>query len=124
MRRHPLQIRPNRRLVPFQLHALVAILYLVPPLGVSGADLPEPRIPVVLKVDDISSKPDGSVSARWKRIIDFALERKIKVSIGVIANSLEGDKPAYLAYLKQVQESGLIELWFHGYDQAALLDLL
>ncbi|HSI84231.1 MAG: DUF2334 domain-containing protein [Candidatus Methylacidiphilales bacterium] len=80
----------------------------------STAPLPDPLIPVVLKVDDLASR--GSVPQRWKRITDFAIERKIKLSIGLIANSLEGDKPAYFAYIKELQNSGLIELWYHGYD--------
>jgi len=80
------------------------------------APLPAPLIPVVLKVDDLTVGGNGSVPARWKRITDFAIERKIKLSIGIIAKSLEGDNPAYSAYLKDLQKSGLIEFWFHGYD--------
>lgn len=84
--------------------------------GPAVAAPPEPPIPVVLKVDDLSCNQNGDVSPRWKRIIDFALERRIKLSIGVIARSLEGDKPSYIAHLKELRDSGLIELWFHGYD--------
>ena len=75
--------------------------------------LPNPLIPVVLKVDDLIA--GDPVPPRWKRIIDFALERKIKLSIGVIANSLATDKPSYAAYLLELKKTGLIEFWFHGY---------
>lgn len=78
--------------------------------------LPEQLIPVVLKVDDLSVRGNGEISARWKRITDFAVERKVKLSIGIIANSLEGEKPAYAAYIKSLQKSGLIQFWYHGYD--------
>ncbi len=78
--------------------------------------LPDPRVPVVFKVDDMTATGKGGVPERWKRLTDFARERKIKLAIGVIAKSLEGDNPAYLDYLKGLQASGLVEFWFHGYD--------
>jgi len=78
--------------------------------------LPDPPTPVILKVDDLVSTGNGGVPERWKRITEFAIERKIKLSIGVIANSLEGDKPAYFAWIKGLQATGLFEFWFHGYD--------
>jgi len=91
-------------------------------IAAPDARLPDPPIPVVLKVDDLSVRGNGTVSERWRRITDFALERKIKLSIGLIAKSLEGDKPAYSAYLKDLQKSGLIEFWFHGYDHGVHKD--
>lgn len=78
--------------------------------------LPNPLLPVVLKVDDLVSTHEGGVPERWKRITDLAIDRKIKLSIGVIANSLEGDKPAYFTWIKGLQQTGLFEFWFHGYD--------
>jgi hypothetical protein len=93
----------------FALSGVVAI-------AASEAKLPDPLVPVVLKVDDLSVRGNGTVSERWRRITDFALERKIKLSIGLIAKSLDGENPAYSAYLKNLQKSGLIEFWFHGYD--------
>ena len=86
-----------------------------PKLTAPGAppSLPNPLVPVVLKVDDLTSR--GEIPARWKRIVDFAKEKQVKLSIGIIANSLEGDKPAYFTWLKELQASGMVELWFHGY---------
>lgn len=81
--------------------------------------LPSPLVPVVLKLDDLISTPTGGIPERWKRIADLAVERKIKLSIGIIANSLEGEKPAYFAWIKQLQATGLFEFWFHGYDHKA-----
>ncbi|CAM2953709.1 DUF2334 domain-containing protein [Rariglobus hedericola] len=108
------------RLRPFVLAAFACSG--VAAFAVPEARLPAPLIPVVLKVDDLSVRGNGAASARWKRITDFALERKFKLSIGIIANSLEGDKPAYSAYLKNLQKSGLIEFWFHGYDHGVHKD--
>ncbi|MDF3059766.1 MAG: polysaccharide deacetylase [Rariglobus sp.] len=70
---------------------------------------------IVLKLDDMVAK-DGRVPDRWRRIADFAEQRKIKVSIGIIGNSLEGDHPEYIASLKQMIATGRIEFWHHGYD--------
>ncbi|MFA6286494.1 MAG: DUF2334 domain-containing protein [Opitutaceae bacterium] len=90
----------------------------------AAALAPLPPLPasppvIVLKLDDLVSTRDGNVVPRWKRITDFALERKIKLSIGIIADSLEGDKPAYFSYIKDLQKTGLFEFWFHGYDHKA-----
>jgi peptidoglycan/xylan/chitin deacetylase (PgdA/CDA1 family) len=70
---------------------------------------------IVLKVDDLSADK-GGIPAAWKRLTDFALERKLKISIGVITQSLATAKPAYLDYIKGLRETGLVEFWFHGYD--------
>lgn len=75
-------------------------------------------VPVVLKLDDVRTNDSGHLSARWRRVGDLALERKIKISLGVIADSLENPKPEYLAWLRKMQDSGLVEFWFHGYDHA------
>lgn len=73
-------------------------------------------VPVVLKLDDVRTNDSGHLSARWRRVGELARERKLKLSLGVIANSLENAKPEYLAWLRGLQDSGLVELWFHGYD--------
>lgn len=73
-------------------------------------------VPVVLKLDDVRTNDNGHLSARWRRVGDFARERQIKVALGVIANSLETAKPDYVRWLDAMQESGLVEFWFHGYD--------
>ncbi|EIQ01394.1 putative xylanase/chitin deacetylase [Opitutaceae bacterium TAV1] len=92
------------------------------PARTSNLVIPKPASgqnpPVVLKVDDLVSTRDGRVPERWQRITDFAKERKIKLSIGIIANSLEGDKPAYFDYIKTLRSApgGQFEFWFHGYD--------
>lgn len=82
----------------------------------SALPLPNPLVPVVFKVDDLVSTPDGGVPERWKRVADLARERQIKFSVGIIANSLEGEKPVYFGWIKEQRETGLFEFWFHGYD--------
>ena len=70
---------------------------------------------VVLKLDDLTAD-GGGVSLRWKRLTDFALEQKLKISVGIITQSLATANPAYLDYIKNLHQTGLVEFWFHGYD--------
>lgn len=77
---------------------------------------PSHIVPVVFKLDDVRTNDSGYLSERWRRLLPLVRERKIKLSLGVIANSLEGDKPAYFEWLGQMQATGLVEFWFHGYD--------
>src|SRR5690606_20906220 len=70
---------------------------------------------VVLKLDDLATG-GGNVPHRWKRVTDFALERNIKISVGVIAQSLGTANPSYLNYIKDLHKTGLVEFWFHGWD--------
>ena len=70
---------------------------------------------VVLKLDDMNVD-NGKVPERWQRLTRFAEERRIKTSIGIIGNSLEGEHPEYQAELKRLAATGLFEFWHHGYD--------
>lgn len=78
-----------------------------------GATLADP--PVVLKLDDMTVA-NGKVPERWQRLTRFAEERRMKTSIGIIGNSLEGEHPEYVSELKRLAATGLIEFWHHGYD--------
>jgi len=93
--------------------ALASLLLAAP---AAFAETPPPVVPVVLKLDDVRTNNSGYLSARWRRLGDFARERKIKIALGVIANSLETPKPDYVNWLHGLQSSGLVEFWFHGYD--------
>lgn len=84
----------------------------------TGPNPPVPRDPpaVVLKLDDLATDAAGGVPPAWKRLTDFALERKLKISVGVITRSLATATSAYLDYIKDLRQTGLVEFWFHGYD--------
>lgn len=87
-----------------------------PPLDLSKLPpLPANPPAVVLKLDDLATG-GGNVPHNWKRLTDFVQERKIKASIGIIAQSLGTANPSYLNYIKDLQTTGLIEFWFHGWD--------
>jgi peptidoglycan/xylan/chitin deacetylase (PgdA/CDA1 family) len=70
------------------------------------------RTPVViiLKLDDLRNA-DGT----FRRVLDFLKARKIKATAGIIANSLQGDKPEYFSWIKEQHEAGWVEFWCHGY---------
>lgn len=70
-----------------------------------------PRVKIILKLDDVSG-----ASPMWKKVFAFLKEKNIKSSAGVICNSLQGDKKAYYAWIKEVNDTGLVEFWHHGWD--------
>jgi hypothetical protein len=80
---------------------------------------PSTAAPVVLlKLDDLvrsAKKPDATVSPRFQKVTDFLESEKIKGSFGILVDSLEGDCPAYVAWLKQRITNGYIQIWDHGY---------
>ncbi len=94
---------------------------LASPFSAPAADLTptgesdQTAVYVVLKLDDMFAE-NGRVPPRWQRIADFSAQRQLKLSIGIIGNSLEGDHPEYIAGLKQMMATGRIEFWHHGYD--------
>lgn len=101
----------------FRLPVLLTLLFATSFLHAAGAPQPAaPQAPaVVLKLDDLVAK-GGKVPPRWQRIADFAEQRRIKVSIGIICRSLENDAPDYFAEIKRQAATGLVEFWHHGYD--------
>jgi len=86
------------------------------PLRAQADPPPAHIVPVVIKLDDLRTNASGWLSTRWRRVGDLVRDRRIKVSLGIIADSLEGDKPAYFKWLREMHDTGLVELWFHGYD--------
>jgi hypothetical protein len=72
----------------------------------------------MLKLDDLARHgqgPGAAVSPRWQRVTDFLEGEKIKAAFGMFGDSLEGDCPAYVAWLKARAAGGWIEFWHHGY---------
>jgi hypothetical protein len=107
--------------LPLVLSALLGIA--APLAAFAQDDAPPARIvPVVLKLDDVRTNASGWLSERWRRLGDLARDRNIKLSLGVIADSLENPKEGYVSWLREMQETGRAELWFHGYDHAVWTD--
>lgn len=72
----------------------------------------------LLKLDDLArhgAGPGATVSPQRQRVTDFLESGGIKPSFGVFGESLEGDVPAYVSWLKTRVDRGWIELWHHGW---------
>ncbi len=72
---------------------------------------------VVLKLDDLCvawNKPQA-----WQKVADFARERGIKVTFGIITTGLDKDTPeaeAYREWIRKEHDEGTVEFWHHGLD--------
>lgn len=78
----------------------------------------KPAAPVVmLKLDDLARHKGAhaTVSPRWQKLVDFLEAEKIKASLGILTDSLEGDCPEYCDWIKKQVAGGLIEIWDHGH---------
>lgn len=99
------------------------LLFITLVFGLTGvtthAAEPSAAAPVVmLKLDDLvrhGRGPQATVSPRWQRVTDFLEGEKIKGSYGLLVDSLEGDCPGYVAWIKDRVTKGWIEIWHHGY---------
>lgn len=83
----------------------------------NAADPQQPLL-VMLKLDDLARQGKGAqatVSARWQKTTDFLEGEKIKASYGILVDSLEGDCPTYVDWIKKRMAAGYIEMWNHGY---------
>jgi peptidoglycan/xylan/chitin deacetylase (PgdA/CDA1 family) len=71
---------------------------------------------IIIKADDLKATKSGGIHPLWQKFVDTIRRRKIKASIGIIANSLETDNPKYFGWIKEQRDTGLFEFWNHGYD--------
>jgi len=76
---------------------------------------PAPRI--VLKLDDFGPR-NGTVHPKWIKVAEFAKEKNIPVTFGIVAKGLEENAPAFVQWTKEHHAAGDIEFWNHGYDHA------
>lgn len=65
----------------------------------------------IIKADDVRG-----ISPKWDRFFKISKEKGIKVSAGIICNSLQKNKKGYFKWLNKLQDSGLVEFWNHGFD--------
>jgi peptidoglycan/xylan/chitin deacetylase (PgdA/CDA1 family) len=66
---------------------------------------------IILKLDDLKK-----VTPQWQRVVDFAKEKNIKINIGIICDCLEADNVKFFDWIKDLQKTGMVEFWNHGYD--------
>lgn len=80
-------------------------------LLLSPARAQENTVSIILKLDDLTAP-----TPNWTRTIEYLQSRKVKASIGIIAQSLEKGKPYYLSWIKGLESTGQFEFWNHGFD--------
>lgn len=73
--------------------------------------LSAPQRIAIIKADDVTSP-----HKKWDRCFEIAHEREIKVSAGIIANSLEKQGADYVDWIKKWEKTGKVEFWNHGWD--------
>lgn len=78
---------------------------------------------IILKLDDFRAVKDHrAIPAQWQKLADLIKERQLKVSIGIICDSLAEGNEASLVWVRDLQKTGLVEFWFHGFDHQGWLD--
>jgi peptidoglycan/xylan/chitin deacetylase (PgdA/CDA1 family) len=99
----------------------LSVLALAFAFDASAAEATPPAggVPIImLKLDDLvhhTKDPKVAVSPKWQRTADFLAAEGVKANFGIITETLEGDCPAYVEWLKERHASGMLEFWNHGY---------
>ena len=65
----------------------------------------------IIKADDVRGPTE-----QWGRFIDISAQRNVKVSCGVICESLANATKEYKDWLIAHENSGFVEFWNHGWD--------
>lgn len=87
---------------------LTATIGLIP---LSSYAQDKPMKIAIIKADDIRKE-----TKNWQKFFTLSKKKGVKVSAGIICNSLEGNKKDYFEWLKGHQSSGDVEFWNHGWD--------
>jgi hypothetical protein len=88
-------------------HLANTSLLLISGLSLSAA----PQI--IIKADDVGNR-GAQLEPAWQRFVDLIEAKDIQASIGLVTDSLEADNEAFLAWIRDQHDSGLIEFWHHG----------
>jgi hypothetical protein len=98
---------------------LLLLLTILLPLTAADAKAAETKTPLVmLKLDDLvrhGKQPESTVSPRWQKVTDFLRSEGVKANYGIICESLAGDCPGYVAWLKALVADKHVELWNHDH---------
>lgn len=71
---------------------------------------------IIFKFDDLSQSSQDA----FQKVADIVYDKEVKAGFGIIANSCDGDDNSknepYYNRVKKFHNSGLIEIWAHGFD--------
>lgn len=90
--------------------ALCGLLCLCQFVSLNAEESTGQRI-AIIKADDVRGK-----HSKWDRFIRLSKDLGVKVSLGLIGNSLQKQDPEYHQWLKDWIQSGHVEFWHHGWD--------
>lgn len=83
----------------------------------AGPSLQVESLPcVVLKLDDLAADSRGRVSSQWRRVADLALERGVRLAVGVVMETVARAENSYTDFISGLRNTGLVEFWLHGWD--------
>jgi hypothetical protein len=71
----------------------------------------------IIKGDDVRN-----ADAKWTRFIELSTKKKVKVSLGIICESLANPSAEYKAWLTAQKAGGMVEFWNHGWDHKQWAD--
>ncbi len=85
----------------------------------SAADVPAKV--VIWKLDDLTAGEKRRVVPGFKRVADWADEKKTVITLGVICESLSKPNADDIAWIKKhaIENGGRVEFWLHGWDHKA-----
>lgn len=87
----------------------VALLFTLSFLCAEGAEVSLKRM--VVKADDVTS-----AAPKWERFFQLSAEHGVKVTAGIIGQSLKNPSKAYADWILQWKNRGSVEFWNHGWD--------
>ena len=67
---------------------------------------------IIIRLDDLKV---GTMDA-YSALTDWAAENEVALSIGMVCNSIDEDNGAYIQTVKDMVNTGFVEIWCHGYD--------
>lgn len=111
--RHTPRFHPRRRnLYLIMLYAFITIgtTFLSSAGALAKSNVPLQKI-AIIKADDVRK-----ISAEWDRFFALSKEKGVKISAGIVCNSLQLQKPDYISWLQSHHKSGWVEFWNHGWD--------
>jgi peptidoglycan/xylan/chitin deacetylase (PgdA/CDA1 family) len=94
----------------FKRKGLLCLMLILVSISMVLAENKEMKI-AIIKADDIRNK-----TKNWQRFFELSKQKNVKVSAGIICNSLSKDKKIYSKWLVEYAESGWVEFWNHGWD--------
>lgn len=71
----------------------------------------QPDKVAIIKADDIRGKTE-----KWDRFFALSKEKGVKVSAGIVCQTLNDEKSDYCDWLNTIKASGNVEFWNHGWD--------